>query len=433
MNEFKGCAITMLNTFLLMLIALLAFSSEPNAATVWTEQKGTFKQCTSPAGAKKYNCIEGTGCPADTLKCVPPVVVPPPTCQAPKTGVYPDCGECVAPKVGVYPACTDPVPPVATCGIVQVGLMPKVDTCKNITPAVGYNAQRIKPTTEQAPVKSEGAFRISCLPSHMNNDDPMVFPNQQGATHHHTYYGNTSVDYKTNLDSVATTGNSTCNGGTMNRSAYWHPTMIDTSTNAPVLPDQGVIFYYKNGWVPANLVTVPPAKLRMLAGNPRAVNASEASAAKYVCINYATQNSNGMPWQKTIPNCGTDTYLQMVVEFPQCWDGLNLDSPNHKDHMAYPGPDFGTANRCPTSHKVPIPVITLNMNYKIQYNGQAAKWRLASDNYANTSPGGYSGHADWVNGWDQPTLTGIVRNCLNPSKDAHAHLLCDGRQFYGAE
>jgi hypothetical protein len=426
MNEFKGCAITMLNTFLLMLIALLAFSSEPNAATVWTEQKGAFKQCTSPAGAKKYNCIEGTGCPADTLKCVPPVVVPPPTCPAYTTGTPPNCIPipCGPGFTGNQPNCTPiPVPPVS--------LMPIVDKTKNMQPNIGFNTLRTKATTEQAPVKSEGAFRISCLPSHMSNDDPLVFPGQPGATHHHTFYGNTNIKYDTDLNNIANVGNSTCSGGIMNRSAYWHPTIIDTSNNAPVLADNGAIFYYKNGWVPAHLINAPPKGLRILAGNAKATNASEARATKFVCINIALQHSNGMPWQKTIPNCTTDTFMQMVVESPQCWDGKNLDSPNHQDHMAYAGPDFGTANRCPTSHPVGIPVITLNMNYKVHFNGQMAKWRLASDNYAwDGRNAGYSGHSDYVEGWDRPTIEGITNNCLKQSKDAHQHLLCNGMQFY---
>ena len=114
----------------------------------------------------------------------------------------------------------------------------------------------------------------------------------------------------------------------------------------------------------------------------------------------------------------------MAVVFPQCWDGKNLDSPNHKDHMAFP------SGSCPASHPVAIPEITLNMRYTIKEANQAQRWRLASDNYAKTLPGGYSGHADWVNGWDEPTMAGIVRNCLNPSKDGQAYLLCDGRMFF---
>ena len=37
--------------------------------------------------------------------------------------------------------------------------------------------------------------------------------------------------------------------------------------------------------------------------------------------------------------------------FPSCWDGQNLDSPDHKSHMAYPIGAYNTG-LCPDSHQV---------------------------------------------------------------------------------
>jgi hypothetical protein len=206
--------------------------------------------------------------------------------------------------------------------------------------------------------------------------------------------------------------------------------MIDSRDGSPVLADGGAIFYYKSSYgIATSLIKPPPKGLRMIAGNMHATNSAEAQATKFVCINIARQDSNGMPWQKTIPNCGTDTYMQMVVEFPNCWDGKNLDSPNHKDHMAYSGV-FNGKWSCPTSHPVLIPLISLNLNYKVHYTGQMSKWRLSSDNYTYTGANaGYSGHADWVNGWSDGFTDTFVKNCLNATKDCHAHLLGDGRLF----
>ena len=80
---------------------------------------------------------------------------------------------------------------------------------------------------------------------------------------------------------------------------------------------------------------------------------------------------------------------------------------------------------------MPFPEISLNLGYKVHADSPMNKWRLASDNYTfNGRNAGYSGHADWVNGWDQKELEGIVKNCLNSAKDCHAHLLGDGRMFY---
>ena len=108
----------------------------------------------------------------------------------------------------------------------------------------------------------------------------------------------------------------------------------------------------------------------------------------------------------------------------------NLDSPDHKSHTSHLVNAPGVPASCPATHPVMIPEITLNLNYKITVTNQSANWRLASDNYATTLLGGYSTHADWVNGWDEKTMQGIVNNCLNKNLDGHAHLLCDGRTFF---
>ena len=56
--------------------------------------------------------------------------------------------------------------------------------------------------------------------------------------------------------------------------------------------------------------------------------------------------------------------MVMSIMFPQCWDGVNLDSPNHKSHMAYGAgwPDKG----CPSTHPVPLAQITQNFRYRHQ-------------------------------------------------------------------
>ena len=308
--------------------------------------------------------------------------------------------------------------------IVQVGLMPAVDISTNIAPAVGYSTIRVKPTTDLPIAGTGGAFRIICKPSHMNNDDPVVYPNQQGAAHHHTFFGNTSVTYKSDLMSFATTGNSTCSGGTMNRSAYWMPSMIDTASKTAIKPDVA-IFYYKNGRTPTGLINVPPKGLRMIAGNSKATS-STTSKANFTCLSRVPFYG----WKQSIPACNVGETMQMHVAFPQCWDGKNLDSPDHQSHMAYTVRTLETANKCPTSHPIALPEVTVNFNYKVTSTNQMATWRLASDNYSTSSPGGYSGHADWVNGWDEQFIAGIVKNCINKGVDCRSHLLGDGRMYY---
>jgi len=200
-------------------------------ATVWNKA-GVVMQERSTGGAIRYRYITEQQlkniCSAPNPKPAPDPRVPPTNPPTPTP----------TPAPTPVPAPV-PVPPP----IFQQEFMPTVDTTKNIAPQAGFSTLRVKSSAEPLyDGGGEGAFRISCGVSHMNNDDPMVFPNMKNATHHHTFYGNTSVQYNSDLSNLSTVGNSTCWGGIMNRSAYWHPTLIDTRTNAPVLPDGGAIF-----------------------------------------------------------------------------------------------------------------------------------------------------------------------------------------------
>jgi hypothetical protein len=48
--------------------------------------------------------------------------------------------------------------------------------------------------------------------------------------------------------------------------------------------------------------------------------------------------------------------IRAQVFFPSCWDGVNLDSADHKSHMAYPIQNYNGGD-CPSSH--PVHLISL--------------------------------------------------------------------------
>src|SRR5207249_261733 len=100
----------------------------------------------------------------------------------------------------------------------------------------------------------------------------------------------------------------------------------------------------------------------------------------------------------TPPSCPADTPLDLHVRFPECWDGANLDSANHKSHMAY-----GSRAGCPADHPVLLPKLALIVHYP--FSGDPAGLSLASG-------GVYSGHADFFNAWDQSFLAQKVQDCL---------------------
>jgi len=286
-----------------------------------------------------------------------------------------------------------------------------------------------------------GAFRVNCSLSHMNFDDPLVFPGQVRATHLHAFFGNTGVNANSNNTSINNSGNSTCTGGTENRSGYWMPAMIDTATGRPVNQSAGTASdsenalqaYYKTGYqgVASNTVRNFPAGLRMIAGDARSTRPQERHGAgqPLPATYYCVVGTSGAitPEQASFPDCAPGQIFVMKIVFPQCWDGVNLDSADHKSHMSYGtwGPvSSQNGAGCPSTHPVPLPEITQNYRFRVPAGGMS-NWRLASDTYSG--PAGYSGHADWWNGWNAPTFERVVSNCYSRGLDCHMNLLGDGQ------
>ncbi|HKP61111.1 MAG TPA: DUF1996 domain-containing protein [Polyangiales bacterium] len=281
----------------------------------------------------------------------------------------------------------------------------------------GSAVVQIRNTSEKpGPGDGTGAFRTSCDFSHMNFDDPIVFPGQPGKAHLHAYFGNSLADADSTPDSLRTSGNSTCRGGIANRSAYWVPALIDAN-GKPIKP-ASIDVYYKTGYggVKPGDVKPFPKGLRMIAGDAK--SKQKQSRAYWGCLDHYI----GKPG--SIPDCGTGETLMMSVEFPQCWDGVQLDSADHKSHMAYPG-----QGGCPATHPKPIPAITFQVHYRTPPEGVKG-WRLASDMYEASLPGGFSAHGDWYEAWDPDVVKAFIEGCDNPALDCHSHLLGDGRAIY---
>jgi Domain of unknown function (DUF1996)/Domain of unknown function (DUF4124) len=352
----------------------------------------------------------------------PVAIAPTPVAVTPKPVVVATAPTTATPTP-TAPVTTTPTPVVSTPppstgpNILQSGLMPAVDISKQAASAAGESTLRVRSTSEKPTVNSDntGQFRIACGYSHMSNDDPIIYPNQQGAAHHHTFFGNTSANFKTNPSTLSTTGNSTCTGGIMNRSAYWVPTIIDTATKTPIKPNY-VLVYYKTD--SPGKVVMPPKGLRMIAGDSKSTVPQREGLVRFTC------NQDYNTRKQSIPACSQGQTMEELLSFPNCWDGINLDSPDHKSHMAY-----RNGSTCPATHPVSIPDITFNVSYTVSTSGGTANWKLASDNYTG-GPGGNSFHGDWMNGWDDTFSAAFTNNCLKKGVDCHAHLIGDGRMFF---
>jgi hypothetical protein len=259
-----------------------------------------------------------------------------------------------------------------------------------------------------------GAFRTVCEYSHMKADDPIVKPGQAGASHLHTFWGNTLTNANSTFQSLLTTGNGTCRGGIANRSAYWVPSVIDTRTGTPQAPDL-IHVYYKSGYG-----GLRPEQIKALPDNLRMVAGSATASGPQDFMGWSCWSGGGK--FPSIPRCGVGDHLSMDVEFPQCWNGRDLDSADHRSHMAYP-----RNGACPASHPVPVPVISYHVLFRIKDGSDVSTWRLSSDVYDKSKAAGFSVHGDWFGAWDREILETWTRFCVQRTGSCGSHMLGDGR------
>lgn len=305
-------------------------------------------------------------------------------------------------------------------------MLPFIDNAKIPAAVSGYSSARMDPEPRGAPKQNAdgtGQFRFTCTFSHMNYDDPIVYAGKKGASHLHAFFGNTAVNYASTRESIETTGNSTCAGGTVNRTGYWVPAIIDTKDGRPLKPYQ-IMVYYKSS--SSGKVKPYPAGLRMVAGDMK--SSGPQAHTDWGCL----APKGGERRYKSIPgDCPVGSTIEATIEFPMCWDGVNLDSPDHKSHMAFIAWNNDLRkNMCPASHPVELPMLAEKVKYLVTEAGSTARWRLSSDNYSTDFPGGFSIHADWFNGWDPKVQDIWVKNCLQASRDCHANLLGDGTKLF---
>ena len=228
----------------------------------------------------------------------------------------------------------------------------------------------------------DGLFVLRCGSSHLEQVDPIVAPGTASA-HLHEFFGNRSTNANSTYQSMIAGGTTCPEPG--DTAGYWSPALI--GPNSTVVRADGISAYYKNDPVTYGLTVPFPRDLRMIAGG----------AGSSLAVTFWSCKSEGVKYTSA-PKCGDGTFPRAIVHFPQCWDGVRLDSPDHRSHVAYP-----RKGACPATHPVKIPHLKLYIRYSPSIGGPGY---VFSDGM--TLP-----HADFWNTWQQSTLEGLVRQCLN--------------------
>ena len=281
-----------------------------------------------------------------------------------------------------------------------------------------------------------GAFRFLCAPSHNAYNDPIVYPGQPGKSHLHTFFGNTKADADSTYASLRTTGDSTCNNA-LNRSAYWIPAMMN-GRGKVVMPDYVAVYYKRapsSGLVCTSFGVKAclkmPRGLRYIFGynmqNP--AGSDPAEARWWNCDGPGAVSGHFATIKEAAAGCPTGARLGGIIFSAPCWNGKDLDTADHRSHMAFPQQDGNGHSVCPASHPYILPSFQLGAWYT--NDGTAKDWFLSSDRMAgmaNMEPGSTL-HADWFGAWEDSILDLWDKNCLDKTLSCNGADLGDGRQL----
>lgn len=153
----------------------------------------------------------------------------------------------------------------------------------------------------------------------------------------------------------------------------------------------------------------------MTVGNPAVDSLETAQANKglrYTCLQTVlTRGSETADF----PTKACPEGIMAIHHFPSCWDGKNLDSPDHQSHMANTvNGGFREAGPCPESHPVRVPQLAYETMWKTQDfkdmwpkdGSQPFVWSFGGTR-------GYGTHADYAFGWQGDSLQRVMSdNCF---------------------
>jgi hypothetical protein len=273
---------------------------------------------------------------------------------------------------------------------------PNLDPGESITVSPPRTGKVPDPNFVYPPDTYHFEFQANCAVTRNLPDDPIVFPGQAGASHMHTFLGSTITDATTTTGKLSAGGTSCVTP--QDKSGYWMPTLYNGTT--AVQPTGPQVIYYKSNVTDYRTVEPFPKGLRFVVGSPSATLDDFKNMRGAVEGWECGDSSKNWDFPATCPN---GSQLNIRLQSPSCWDGVHLDSANHKSHMAYP---ILVNNRwiCPSDHPAVVPMIEFKMAFPV--SGDMSQVHLSSGR-------GYSFHYDFFNAWDPTVQAALVHHCIN--------------------
>ena len=263
---------------------------------------------------------------------------------------------------------------------------------------------------------STGSFTSRCgvnRNGQHNSDNDIVAPGVSNGAHHvHDYVGNRKVDFTSTNESLSAQGTSCTNG---DQSAYYWPVLRDTTrqgadanalgggaegNRGAILVPATVTITYQGS--PTGKVVAMPRFLRIITGDAKAfTNGTKNANAHWSCTGF----ENKVQLTDKYPICPRGSKVVRSFAFQSCWDGRNIDSADHRSHVAF----ADARGRCANGFKA-IPQLTM----RLTYNAPAAP-NFAVDGFQGQRHNAITDHNDFINVMTDRLMNRAV-SCINSGR-----------------
>ncbi|MDT7844818.1 DUF1996 domain-containing protein [Streptomyces justiciae] len=270
---------------------------------------------------------------------------------------------------------------------------------------------------------SRGTFTTKCGTNgndNHNTDNVIVAPGVSNGAHHlHDYVGNQSNDAFASDQELAAAQTSCQNQG--DKSSYFWPVLRlqdgtqDFDQNAAgggtegnvgkiLQPAQAQLKFVGNK---KGKVVAMPTALRIITGDAKAfVNGNANANVNWSCTGF----ENKVQLHDKYPICPQGSQVVRTTNFQSCWDGQNIDSANHRTHVAFVQADGSCANGFKA-----IPQLQVRLVYNVPApkieNGQVVN-PYAVDTFPENLHKPVTDHNDFINFFSTRTMNKMV-NCIN--------------------
>ncbi|MEU6549340.1 DUF1996 domain-containing protein [Streptomyces sp. NPDC046915] len=277
---------------------------------------------------------------------------------------------------------------------------------------------------------SRGTFSSSCgvnANGLFNSDNVIVAPGvTNGAHHFHDYIGNQANNAFASDEDLAK-GDTSCVDQGDKSTYYWPVLRLQNGTKerdadaagggtegnaGQIVTAKDVTLTFEGS--PRGKVTAMPRLLRIITGDAKAfVNGPANANASWSCTGYEDRQL-----KDKYPLCPSGSDVVRTFRFQSCWDGRNIDSANHRTHVAFADAE-GT---CPNGFQA-IPQLVQRIVYDVTapslQDGGRTHPLFAVDSFPEQQHKPVTDHGDFINVFDEGLMREMV-DCINSGRTCGA-------------